>query len=80
MAYHISNTSSVVSNLNREIESPPRRDLALAVDAGEPAAQLRIRFEVAADNDGRQDLALFYRTESNTNEAGIFELAITQIP
>jgi len=52
----------------------------VAVDAGEPAAQFRIRFEVAADNDGSQDLALFYRTDSNMNEAGIFELAITQIP
>ena len=51
-----------------------------AVDADETAAQLRIRFEVAADSDGRQDLALFYRTDSNTNEAGIFELAITQNP
>lgn len=51
-----------------------------AVDVGEPAAQFRIRFEVAADNDGRQDLALFYRTDSDTNEAGIFELSITQTP
>jgi hypothetical protein len=52
----------------------------LAVDAGEAAAQFRVRFEVAADNDGHQDLALFYRADSNTNEAGIFELAITQNP
>ena len=54
--------------------------LHVAVDAGEAEAQFRVRFEVAADSDGRQDLALFYRADSNTNETGIFELAITQNP
>jgi hypothetical protein len=52
----------------------------LAVEAGEATAQFRVRFEVAADNDGSQDLALFYRADSNTNEAGIFELVIAQNP
>jgi hypothetical protein len=51
-----------------------------ATEAGEAAAQFRVRFEVAADGDGSQDLALFYRTDSNTNEVGIFELAIAQNP
>jgi len=54
--------------------------LRVAADVGETVAQFRVRFEVAADGDGSQDLALFYRADSNTNEAGIFELAITQNP
>ena len=51
-----------------------------AVDVGDAAAQFRIRFELTADSDGLQDLALFYRADSNTNEAGIFELDITLNP
>jgi hypothetical protein len=51
--------------------------LGVAADDGLAAAQFRIRFEVPADNDGNQDLAMFFRTDSNTNEAGIFELEIT---
>jgi len=55
---------------------------ALRVAAGDEKAeaQFRIRLEMPADSDGSQDLAMFYRTDSNTNEAGIFELLITQIP
>ena len=50
--------------------------LDVAVAAGKTEAQFRLRFEAAADNDGRQDLAMFFRTDSNTNEPGIFELVI----
>ena len=40
------------------------------------SAQFRIRFDQPADDDGQQDLAMFYRTDSNTNVPGIFELQI----
>lgn len=43
-------------------------------------AQFRILFEQAGDNDGQQDLAMFYIRDSNTNQPGIFELEITFSP
>jgi len=48
-----------------------------AVDRGSVTVQFRLRFERVADNDGQPDLAMFYRSESNTNEEGLFELVIT---
>lgn len=39
-------------------------------------AQFRIRFEKAGDGDGNPDLALFYNTDSNKNEPGIFQLEV----
>ncbi len=48
-----------------------------AVDAGEDRAQFRLRFETAGDNDGEADLAMFFVTDSNTNEPGIFTLDLT---
>lgn len=48
-----------------------------AVDQGATNVQFRLRFSGVADNDGQPDLALFYLTDSNTNEPGIFELSIT---
>ncbi len=48
-----------------------------AVVAGLSTVQFRLRFEIPGDNDGVQDLAMFYRTDSNTNEPGLFELLIT---
>lgn len=47
-----------------------------AVVAGLSTVQFRLRFEIPGDNDGVQDLAMFYRTDSNTNEPGLFELVI----
>ena len=32
------------------------------------------------DNDGQADLELFYRSDSNTNEAGLFTLDLTRAP
>lgn len=43
-------------------------------------AQFRLRFDRAADSDGVADLAAFFRTDSNTNEPGIFELVVQVIP
>jgi hypothetical protein len=45
-----------------------------------PNAQVRLRFDTAGDSDGSQDLALFFITNSNTNEPGIFELEVTVVP
>jgi len=46
------------------------------IDAGEERFQFRLRFDRAGDGDGRPDLAMFFVTDSNTNEAGIFTLSI----
>ena len=40
-------------------------------------AQFRLLFDKAGDSDNEQDLAMFFITNSNTNEPGIFELEIT---
>jgi len=50
---------------------------ALGAVSGEGQAQFRLRFENEADNDGEQDLASFFLTDSNTNEPGIFTLDIS---
>jgi len=36
--------------------------------------QFRLRLEGEGDGDGRSDMVLFYKTNSNTNEPGIFRL------
>jgi hypothetical protein len=38
--------------------------------------QFRLQFEEAGDNDGAPDVASFFKTDSNTNEPGIFELTV----
>lgn len=45
-----------------------------AIEAGDSRVQFRLTFETISDNDGQQDLALFFLTDSNTNEPGIFTL------
>jgi hypothetical protein len=47
-----------------------------AVADGGSSVQFRLRFEQVADNDGQADLAMFYRTDSNTNESGLFVLEL----
>lgn len=47
-----------------------------ALGDGRPTAQFRIRFERAGDNDGSADLVMFYNTNSNTNEPGLFKLTV----
>jgi len=53
-------------------------DLSSAVqrsfDEGYRYAQFRVLFDEAGDGDGVQDMAMFFKTNSNTNEPGIFEL------
>lgn len=47
-----------------------------SLDDGYRAAQFRLRLERAGDGDGSPDMAMFFITDSNTNEPGIFELEI----
>ncbi len=51
-----------------------------ALDDGHPWAQVRLRLDTAGDSDGVQDLVLFFLTDSNTNEPGIFSLDIAVVP
>lgn len=48
-----------------------------ALDNKLRSLQFRIRFEKASDGDGNPDLALFYTTDSNKNEPGVFQLEVT---
>jgi len=43
---------------------------------GAAMLQFRLRFERAGDGDGAPDLAMFFTTDSNTNEPGIFRLRL----
>jgi len=45
---------------------------------GATVVQLRLKFEHLADNDGVPDLAMFFRSDSNTNEPGVITLAIAR--
>lgn len=51
--------------------------VAASLASDSPRAQFRLRFERVADGDGNQDLALFFLTDSNTNEPGIFHLELS---
>ncbi len=48
-----------------------------SVDDDYEYAQFRLRFDQAGDNDGSQDLATFFISDSNTDEPGIFTLTVT---
>lgn len=48
-----------------------------AIEAGSDLVQLQLTFQEESDNDGEQDLALFFLTDSNTNEPGIFFLELS---
>ena len=65
-------------------EGPFACDLADAVQSsradGYRFAQFRLRLDQAGDGDGRPDMVMFFRTNSNTNEPGIFELTVTVKP
>jgi len=65
----VTDTASVVCDVTEIV--------ANATDEGRDVVQFRLRFEQVADNDGQPDLAQFYRSDVNTNEAGLFELTIT---
>lgn len=67
-------TADVVAG---EFECDVTGFIADFVEAGAERAQFRILFDQLADNDGEQDLALFFLTDSNTNEPGIFKLELS---
>ncbi|MDX2379537.1 MAG: hypothetical protein QNM02_07245 [Acidimicrobiia bacterium] len=48
-----------------------------ALESGSQNAQFRLRFERVADGDGSQDRALFFLSDSNLNEPGIFHLDLS---
>ena len=48
-----------------------------AFDAGETRFQFRLRFDQAGDGGGRADRAMFFISDSNTNQPGIFTLTLT---
>ena len=48
-----------------------------AAAAGDDRVQLRLKFDVLSDSDGESDLAMFFRSDSNTNEPGIFTLDVS---
>ena len=58
------------------LECDVTRAAPAVVAAGANRLQLRMFFDVAGDNDGSSDLALFFLTDSNTNEPGIFTLEL----
>ena len=45
---------------------------------GRDRLQIQLRFEGVSDPDGEQDMALFFLTDSNTNEPGIFQLELAR--
>ena len=59
------------------VQCDVRDAVQLALDDGRALIQFRLRFERAGDGDGSPDLAMFFITNSNTNEPGIFELELT---
>lgn len=50
---------------------------AAAIGQGSEQVQFRLRFDRVTDGDGDRDLALFFVTDSNTNEPGIFHLELS---
>lgn len=65
---------------NTSIECDVTAAVHNALAEGHDTVQFRLRFELPADNDGQADLAMFYRSDSNTNEAGLFTLNLTRTP
>ena len=43
-------------------------------------AQFRVRLDQSGDRDGDQDLVAFFKSDSNTNEPGIFLLDVIVLP
>ena len=62
-------TTSIVCDVTSAVQA--------AVDRGAELAQFRLRLANPGDSDGQQDLVMVFRSDSNTNEAGLVELVIT---
>ncbi|MCL1693433.1 MAG: hypothetical protein M3096_07115 [Actinomycetia bacterium] len=72
IACRVTGESSIECDVTAAVQS--------AVDSGQGTVQFRLRFERSADNDGQADLAMFFRSDSNRNEAGLFTLDLTRTP
>ncbi len=72
IACRLTGESSIECDVTAAVQS--------AADGGQSTVQFRLRFERPADNDGQTDLAMFFRSDSNTNEAGLFTLDLTRTP
>jgi hypothetical protein len=59
------------------MECDVTESLVAAIAAGQQRVQFRLKFDRIGDGDGSQDLALFFLTDSNTNEPGIFHLELS---
>lgn len=71
-------TASICSQVSEGgIECDVSSAVAGVIATGDARAQFRLRFETIGDNDGTADLALFFLTDSNTNEPGIFTLNLS---
>ena len=59
-------------------QGPFQCDITEAVQnsIGESFVQFRLRMEKASDLNSQQDLVMFFTSDSNTNEPGIFEIEI----
>ncbi|MBX2799932.1 MAG: hypothetical protein KTR31_19790 [Myxococcales bacterium] len=51
-----------------------------ALDDGRRFVSFRLLFDQAGDSDGEQDMALFFLTDSNTTDKGIFSLTVEATP
>jgi hypothetical protein len=59
-----------------QLECDVTSAVASAIEGGARRVQFRLKFDRPGDDDGEQDLALFFLTDSNTNEPGIFTLEL----
>jgi hypothetical protein len=59
------------------MECDVTESVVAAIATDEQRVQFRLKFDRVADGDGSQDLALFFLTDSNTNEPGIFRLELS---
>ncbi len=67
----------LATSAGASVECGVRDAVQRSLDDERSIVQFRLRFERAGDGDGSPDRAMFFITNSNTNEPGIFELEIT---
>jgi hypothetical protein len=72
IACRVTGESSIECDVTAAVQS--------AIDSGQSTVQFRLRFDRPADNDGQADLAMFFTSDSNTNESGLFALDLTRTP
>lgn len=64
---------------NQNFKCDISKTVQRSLDGDYEYVQLRILFDKAGNNDGNQDLVMFFIRDSNTNQPGIFELEIDMI-